>query len=85
MSRRDKIIFSLGMVQADSNEIKKWGLCWLLPQRENYFVSSWQISNVKKIGSYPNEKIILSRHDKSEMVKEIAPTPPQDNLVVLSW
>ena len=54
------------------------------PQRANYFVSSWQISNEKrwaptptsklfclvvtnfkwkKIGSYPNEQIILSRRD----------------------
>ena len=70
------------MVQADSNVIKKWRLCWLLPQRENYFVSSWQISNEKKIGSYPNEKIILSRGD---IEKKIAPTPQRDNYFVSSW
>ena len=63
MSRRDKIIFSLWMVQADSNVIKKWRFCWLHPQWENYFVSSWQISNEKKLAPPHHEKIILSGGD----------------------
>ena len=49
MSRRDKIIFSLGMVQADSNVIKSEDC----------------------VGSYPNEKIILSRRDKSQIHKKL--------------
>ena len=34
------------------------------------------------VGSYPNEKIILSRGD---IEKKIAPTPQQENYFVSSW
>ena len=68
MSRRDKIIFSWWMVQAGSNDIKKWRFCWLHPPRKNYFVSSW---DKKTLPPPHHEKIILSRRDTFQNIKQV--------------
>ena len=67
------------MMQAESNVIKMWRFCWLHPPRENDFVSSWQISNEKKLPPPLHKKIILSRGDRE---KQIA--PPHHEKIILS-
>ena len=67
------------MVQADSNDIKKWKFCWLHPPGENYFVSSWHIKKIAP--TPPRDNYFVSWW----LIKKIAPTPPRDNYFVSSW
>ena len=51
------------------------------PLREHLVVSSWQISNKKKLTPPHHKKIILSRGD----IKKKCSTPPGENYFVSSW